>query len=295
MFNIDFHCHPDMKPYGRSFGKNIGKNSTNPKDDNSVWHADLPNVKDKMLHSLAGLVKFTQADMTTLLEGNVHVICASLYPIERNFFNNALGEAIVADLTSNLATGVGNARINDVQCCTDYFSDLNRIYNYYRELDGKEISTVYGPAKYKLVKNYGDIKPALADPVQWQKTIFVVLSIEGMHVLNSNLTLKQPEDATIMANLNALKKWPHPPLFVTLAHHFFNFLCGQAKSLEGSVGKVADQSNGLNDGITPLGYKVIRELLNPKTGRRIYIDIKHMSAKSRREYMLFLSDNFPGE
>lgn len=295
MFNIDFHCHPDMKPYGKSFRNIAGKNSINPKDSNSVWHADLPTVADRAIHSLAGLVKFTQADLTTLLNGNVHIICASMYPIERNFFANNLGEAIVADALVNLATGVGQERIDDVQCCTDYFADLNRIYQYYLQFDGKDVETVKGKACYKLVKNFAEIEANQAQPNLWQNTVFIVLSIEGMHAINSNLTLDKPDEANLMANLSALKKWPHPPFFVTLAHHFNNHLCGQAKSLDGAVGSVADQSDGMQSPITPLGLKVIKELLNKQTGRRIYIDIKHMNPQCRRQYFTLLANDYKGE
>jgi microsomal dipeptidase-like Zn-dependent dipeptidase len=46
-----------------------------------------------------------------------------------------------------------------------------------------------------------------------------------------------------------------------------------------------DQKTGVNTGITPLGWKVIEKLLS----KRIYIDIKHMSRQSRREYYKLLA------
>jgi len=86
-------------------------------------------------------------------------------------------------------------------------------------------------------------------------------------------------------NLKILKQWQHVPYFVTVAHHFYNHLCGHAKSLYDIVGSVSDQSEGMGTGFTELGKKVLREVLSSTNGKRIYIDIKHMSASQKRRWM----------
>ena len=83
------------------------------------------------------------------------------------------------------------------------------------------------------------------------------MTIEGLHSLNNNINV--PADETsFLNNLAAVKQWDHVPFFVTVAHHFYNELCGHAKSLTGIVGSATDQSFGLNTGLTALGKKVIR-------------------------------------
>jgi len=49
-----------------------------------------------------------------------------------------------------------------------------------------------------------------------------------------------------------------------------------------------NQKKGLNTGITELGRHVLRELLGRHNGKRIYIDTKHMSVQSRKEYFGFV-------
>ena len=88
------------------------------------------------------------------------------------------------------------------------------------------------------------------------------------------------------------------PAFMTFAHHFWNGLCGHARSLGGLVKCFVDQENGLGEGFTAAGKKVAIALLERKTGidgkeiPPIYIDFKHMSWKSRIDYYKLLDDNF---
>ena len=83
----------------------------------------------------------------------------------------------------------------------------------------------------------------------------------------------------------------HTPFYLTFCHMFWNLMAGHAKSfgakkglLQPGMENLFDQKLGQNEGITPLGKIVIEALLNRDNGRRILIDIKHMSLKSRLEY-----------
>lgn len=267
--HVDIHCHPSLKPYGKSFNRNpIGQNSTNVKDDNSLWYYDPPSLTDKLLNYIGGLTKFRQADATSLAYGNVKVICAALYPLEKGFVKTKLGTNIIGDTLQNFITGIGKKRIDYLQQMTDYFEDVEREYKYFTQLHNVTIEGL----KYVIVRNYSDIEAAE------ENTICIVITIEGLHVLNTTA----PDDI-VLANLDKIKAWPHKPFFVTIAHHFWNHLCGHAKSLSGVVGGVTDQSENINTGITDLGWKVIDKLLDKEN--RILIDIKHMSALSRQQYL----------
>lgn len=292
---VDFHCHPAMKPYGKSFNyKKIGVNHTNRSRSSSVWRYDPPSLADKLLNYIINLTKFSQANFTALSKGGVSVICASLYPIEKYFFENKLESEFLKDILANFATGVGKKRVDDVQGMTNYFMDLEREYDFYMQLNNVGFTLPEGRFKYRLVRNYADIVAVMETSKKETTkitTICVVMSIEGLHVLNSNIN-KPPNEQDFLKNLQTIKKWDAAPFFVTVAHHFWNHICGHAESFTKLVKKHVDQSEGLNLGFTAMGVKIVHELFNDKNGRRILIDIKHMSINSRQEYYAIL-DNTP--
>jgi microsomal dipeptidase-like Zn-dependent dipeptidase len=285
-----------MKPYGKSFDKNpTGANSANPKDDNSLWYFDPPSLTDKLLNYIGGLTKFSQANATALADGNVKVVCASLYPLEKWFVNNKLGTGLISDLLDDFALGIGENRINFIQVIQDYFSDLECEYSFYKQLHGAVINSGGAATRYVIAKNYNDIEGYLAqDSINQTNTVCFVLTIEGMHVLNTGLG-KEPDEMTVLSNLDKIKNWEFCPFFVTVAHHFWNNLCGHARSLTGIVGQEADQSDHLGAGFTELGFKVVDRLLDRSQGKRILIDIKHMSAVARQQYLQKLNTDHKNE
>jgi microsomal dipeptidase-like Zn-dependent dipeptidase len=293
---IDFHCHPSMKPYGKSFNNQpVGQNNANRRRKNSIWFYDSPNLFERAIQLFAGMPKFTESDCTTLSYGNVRLICASLYPIEKGFFRNKLGSGVISELAASFITSVGEPRVDFIQNIQNYFEDLVREYAFYRQLNGTEVNTEAGKCKYVLIDNFQAIEDHVsANPSDEERTIFILMSIEGLHVLNNNINAA-PNEASFKANLMAIKQWPHPPFFVTVAHHFYNELCGHAKSLTGIVGNNTDQSHGLNTGFTALGKTIVKETLSNQNGKRIYIDIKHMSAQSRKEYFSILATDYAAE
>lgn len=294
-FFIDFHCHPSMKPYGKSFEADMtGSNDSNRRRKNSIWFYDSPNLLERAIQLFTGISKFTQSDCTTLAYGNVRLVCASLYPIEKGFFRNKLGSGVISELVDSFITSVGETRVDHIQNITDYFEDVQNEYNFYRQLDGVEIKTDAGRYKYKLIGGFGEIENYLAANPADEKVIFIIMTIEGLHVLNSNIN-EAPDSDSFLENLRAIKTWPHAPFFVTFAHHFFNELCGHARSLTGIVGNNTDQSVGLGTGFTQLGKNVLRETLSDRNGKRMYIDIKHMSAQSRKEYFHILATDYATE
>lgn len=285
---VDFHCHPAMKPFGKSF--NLlpnGKNSTKTENQNSVWWYNPPSFIDKVINYLSGLTKFSQANFSSLAYGGVEVVCVSLYPLEKWFIRNKIKNETFLDLASNFAMGIGQNRIDHIQEMTNYFEDLEKEYRFYKQLDGQVIELPEGKFCYKLVKNNHEIKTIQQTNSTDITTICVILSIEGMHVLNTGLK-QSPNETEVLSNLNRIKNWEHRPLFVTFTHHFWNHLCGHSASLSGFVKKHTDQSEGMNEGFTELGKKVLQGLLDNTNGKRILIDIKHMSSKSRNEYFDYL-------
>jgi Membrane dipeptidase (Peptidase family M19) len=290
---IDLHCHPAMKPYGRSFDnpRLARQNTMDVADPSSIWHYDPPSVTDKFFNYVFGLTKFRQSDLTSSLYGQVKIISASLYPIEKGFVNNNFGSGVLSDSAVNLATGLGKNRVNHLQSMSDYFTDLEDEYEFYKQLSGKIVKVDNKDVRYVLIRNFNELETLTSNPLQGVETIAIFLSIEGAHVLNCGLDPenKSADEAEVLRNLERIKQWSHPPFFITVAHHFYNELCGHAPSLSGFMARVMDQSYGMNKGFERLGWDVIESMLSTQNGPRILVDLKHMSPQSRKEYMDYLS------
>lgn len=129
-----------------------------------------------------------------------------------------------------------------------------------------------------------------------EQEVRVVLTIEGMHALSMDKNLEVVPEKKLFDRMRYLKE-KTAIFFITFAHHFDNGLCGHARSMPvilRTLGLVKQESR-INEGFTDLGRKALLFLLgikqeqgewipDPDAGRRILIDVKHMSAASRIEY-----------
>lgn len=295
----DIHSHPTMKSYGHSFPSR--ENNISPRSKNSIWFYDPPNFFEKLIDLLGGLVKYRQSNFSALGFGNTAIVFASLYPIERSFFDNKLETGCFNDMVLNFVTSVGKKRIDYIQAITDYFPDLENEYDYLKQLNGKTVKLFdRAPYQYILAKNATDLDTILnEDTIENKKvnTIAVFITIEGAHVFGTGIKPEKnhANPKLVLQNVDKVKNWIHRPVFITLAHHFYNELCGHAKSLTGIVQKAVDQSFGLNEGLTQLGYDVVGKLLDNSNHTRILIDIKHMSRISRLEYFNLLETKYKNE
>lgn len=176
--------------------------------------------------------------------------------------------------------------------------------------------------RYKVVKNFAEVESILNtnNSDTNQRTIAIIFTIESMHALgtghvdfNGNLNKFNVSDEVLLKRVDALKgiasdiekAWEYSPAWVTMTHAFNNGICGYAQPLLKNIRELLDYSepfsNGktapkyqstINTGLTPIGKKVIERLLgiDPVSlsrtipGKRIHIDTKHMSTKSRQEY-----------
>lgn len=138
---------------------------------------------------------------------------------------------------------------------------------------------------YEIAKNTSDIQRI----IETEEKIAFVFTIEGANVFNTNDNL-----SSIKQKINEIKLWKDTPIFfISFAHHFFNHLCGHAHSIPDIGNLVLDQSKGMNTGINTKGIETLKYLLslddnfeyNPDSlGRRIFVDVKHMSSLSRKDF-----------
>lgn len=295
-YYIDIHCHPSLKPFGKSFKKRIttGENSADPNDTNSIWYTEKPKLFKKVLNVFLRLTKWRQSDFSSILKGNGKVIITSLYPMEKGvvMHSDKKNVKLIGRLLRNLVIGIGMRRIQHIQNMEDYFVDLLNEYDYYIQLHETSVNINGVNKTYKLVKSVSEIDYSK------ENTLHVIMSIEGAHVFNSGLQLagKPVADKTeVLKNVKIVKNWDFKPLFIGLAHHFDNELCGFSKSFSGIVSKLFNQNADKDQGITPIGKDVIIELLNNEDGKRIFIDLKHMNPKSRYEYYNLVDTKYKDE
>jgi microsomal dipeptidase-like Zn-dependent dipeptidase len=70
-------------------------------------------------------------------------------------------------------------------------------------------------------------------------------------------------------------------------------LCGHSESLKGLIAKNCDQHLGLGTGFTPLGKEVLNMLLDNTGGKRILVDIKHLSPLARKQFFEMRKNQYP--
>lgn len=292
------HCHPSLKPYGKSFKYQPQKlNNLNSGRKNSIWHYSPPNFIERQVNKVLTLTKFTQTDMTALAKADCKVVVISFYPFEKHFLKDKiLGLKGISDLLVNFAAGVSQKRIDFLRNHDSYFQDLIDEYNYYMELHNFAQVIRGVTYTYRMVSNYDDITNNINSFTSDRRIISLVPSIEGAHAFETGLDKDNDtaDEDTVLNNIETVKNWEHKPFFITLAHHFFNEICGHARSI--SIGAIKDNQNrGLDTDITELGFKVIDKLLDNTNNKRILIDIKHMSKASRTSFYELLDTTYAGE
>lgn len=160
---------------------------------------------------------------------------------------------------------------------------LKRLFVNKKKVMERDAKNLKATGEYVLANNGQNVVDAICE----NKTAFV-LTIEGTNVFNT-----QEDYNSIKNKIAEVKRWREPVFFITFSHHFYNHLAGHAHSIPDEGNLLLDQSEGMNSGFTEKGLEVLRYLLaiddngtyNPeKYGRRILIDVKHLNAKSRKEY-----------
>lgn len=178
----------------------------------------------------------------------------------------------------------------------DYWEELLLEYDFIKRGDRErhkvEFATGEGPqiveGSYRVATGVEDVQAVIE---RNEDDLAVVLTIEGGHVFSVGTDLKPVDLSVMLERIEALKNWEHPVLFLTLAHHFDNGICGHAHSLVDAADWIMDQEFRLNQGLDPeRGMPVVRALLDldedlkDQGGKRIHLDVRHMSARSRKAY-----------
>jgi microsomal dipeptidase-like Zn-dependent dipeptidase len=252
----------------------------------------------------------SQGDFIKLSKGGVRVLFLSLYPVEQGFLTfHPLGleTGDITDALAHLILNMPKKRADEIQKYEhDYYADLLSEYNFLQKFADPYTKNIrlnlfrHKKFKYRIVANFDELNSILnldsdfnSNP-ESDDTIAVILTIEGAHSLGAgqlNTAALDYNDLSpvLKDNIAKLKKLGPPgkegihcPFFISLSHHFWNQLGGHAVSLWKVLRKVFNQNTGINEGIKELGKLVIDEFLSKDNGKRILIDVAHMSIRVRQ-------------
>lgn len=322
----DLHCHIHLRNY---LWLCRLREELKAKCEYHAWHT-IPSDLHR-LNNARRATGYSQGDLVMLTNGGARLVVNSLYPLETGFLKVAQkpsrGSIPVLRHLLRLATHhrlplraamqrifmrIPVRTIRYMQSdkysywetlCDEYDFLLatngkrmkNKIYDY----DNK-VLTPHQLEKYKqlapqvyeaegmytIPRNREELQRILDDE---NGGMAMVLSAEGAHIFGTDKAKTLEE---LLQNVRKLKSWEHPFLFITLAHHFFNKLCGHARSFPEKAIHVLNQDEGLNSGFTEWGWALVRELLGidannerkPELGYRILPDFKHLSVQGRKEF-----------
>lgn len=324
----DLHVHPSFKPFNRKDYEETNIWTFMPEDD--VLINGLPSLIRDMIGPTK---KHSQTNLNSLLRGKVRGIFCVLHPFERGWlvrkkgFLSGLANLFLRyDKRKNeigsALSGMHIEKINKIfreevegGQSVDYYQDTFAEYQF---LVKSTMEAGPSGSRFFIVTNFDEYKRIVDNQPE---TVAGILTVEGGHAFgkfpkwNTHLTewkdLSDQEKVFIsegyFTNIDKLKGKnytsgsdvfdpDHTPLFTTLVHMYNNYLAGHAKSYSGLSSSIFDQRTGMDGDITELGKEVIRRLLHrSKKERRILIDVKHLSAKSRQTYYDLLANEYKNE
>ena len=277
---FDLHCHPGLKTFltGNDESSRL-----------SCWETfdlrGLLGFADK--HCLGDMLD-SNSSLTQLRNGHVRIAVVGLYAYERSMITakiTVLNIHLFSLRTlARIANRLGNRQI-DHTVLNRISTDPSNYFDVFREVE-RHLLSAQGdppPPRYILVNSPADIV---------DNELNIVRSIEGGHNLFGAVSPGSNVEAMVLNNLDSLKSSDPRYFFFAPAHLESNRLCTHAYGMK----IITDERflpDGSEYGISDLGRKVIEKALEKNEERqkkRILIDIKHMSLRSRLMYYAMLQE-----
>jgi len=290
---IDIHVNSSKKPFNsRSNGMQLG-----------LWepidHECGYNISSQVMSNFGGRVpKKSQSHLEALVRGNTRIACLNLSPIEQKFINtnNALTDNNKKSTVACVA-GVDANQLFLRRKEIDYFKDLVENINFVRNFEKRPYYVNGFKYNFSLIRDEEDMEEVGKDP----NKVGMVLTVEGGHALghsiyiDDNITDLDEYRKFVLQNVDRLKGvlplsdilddyLDVPILWLSICKTFDNGLGGHANSLTKAEQSVYYKAKKINPRPTKLGIEVIERLISKDEGRRILIDIKHMSLDFRTRY-----------
>jgi len=292
----DVHLHSALKPF-------------NSLDvcSYSIWEPINHNCEGKLsklfVSSSKEVPRYSQCHFEGLMQGNVGLGFLSLTPLEKGMMHvRLLNEKKKGKGTMACVSGV---ELEDMPCRKaqiNYYEDLRANIEYVLAAEGQNYYMNAMPKQYEVAKSREHLQELLAD----EHKLAIVLNIEGGHSLGLSLEendISQTEEYAqfYLKNVDRMKGvlpltegkedyLEQPILSMNINHFFWNGLSGHARTFSGLQTFVFGGKKGVGEGLTPLGKKVIKKMLDQENGRRILVDVKHMSLDARLWYYSYLEE-----
>ena len=286
----DIHCHSAFKPFNSQATTKY-----------NIWEQIDHDCDGKMsklfVDGAKEVPKTTQCHLEGMMRGNVRLGYVSLTPIEKGMLNvRFMNEKKKGTNTMACVSGAELDEMIKKNEVINYYNDLAENIKFLRDgqnvpyfIDGRSCT-------YEMIKSREQLAEVLKNPDK----IALLFTVEGGHSLGlslegNDISESPAYESFYLANVDRMKGikpleeggkeyLDFPLLSINLNHFFWNGLGGHSRTFSNIQNLVFGQNKGADDGITELGKKVVERLLDKNNGRRILLDIKHMSLESRRWY-----------
>ncbi|MFK7799834.1 MAG: peptidase [Aureispira sp.] len=292
---IDIHINASKKPF----------NSRSTGLEYSLWEPlfhECGTEDDRsktVMQNIGSIVpKQSQSHFEALAKGNTRIACLNLSPIEQQFINtnNALTDKNKRRSVS-CVSGVNANELFLRRKEIDYFKDLVENINFIERFEDKPYVVNGFAYRFSLIKNSKELQAIALD----NNRLGMFLTVEGGHALghsiyiNDKITDLNEYKSLVLENVDRLKGAKPlidgfdiyldvPIMWISLCKSYNNGLGGNSNSLSKAFQNIYNRPDGVNAKETKLGIDVIERLLSKDKGRRVLIDIKHMSLSFRTRY-----------
>jgi len=255
---FDLHCHPSFK----SFLSNRDENKRLSCWDNMTFDVSL------------GILN-SQSSLDQMKKGKVKLAVAVLYGLEWGFARTG-----IIKLAAGLSPNIEKRFLQAIERKDYGYNEL--LHGEHRHLVNCTNSRALN--EVVIVNNMDTDYNANNDKIH------LILAVEGGHnFYDEKQIVVDPKK--VLNNLRFFKDPSNPRiLYVTLTHLSQSDYCTHAFGMKLINHHVFYPQK---KGITALGKKFIREALSTTDGRRVLIDIKHMSLLSRKQFYKIRNDEFP--
>lgn len=291
----DIHVHSSIKPFN---SRHIEKTS----HWELIEHNCEEDISDFFIKNTEQLPRRSQSNFEALVKGNVGFICLSLTPLERQMLHPRLLNIKQKGVhTFACLSGVQTSYEFIIKEEMNYYADLAANLQFVIQGENKPYYINNVPHFFEIIKTKQQFEAVNNDPHR----LAVILSIEGAHALGNSVSIDKDITESpnyhqfVLNNVDRLKgtrpliegfsdTLKYPVLFLGLDHFFWNGICGHARTFTGTQELVFGVQKKSDGGFTPLGRKVLHKMLDKEQGKRILVDVKHMSLQSRQEYYTYL-------
>lgn len=255
------------------------------------------SLPSELRNTHGDIPKYSQANLLALRRSNTRVFGLHLNIPEKQYFELEPGEEYKdVALIDECVKGYKRSIQAYVSEDTDYFVDLLR---YLRFVSAQEDLPYYANGRklsFRVLRKEADLDEVLADPTLMAATV----SIFGAHNLSSyfyikkNLVNSADYHKIVLENLERLKGarplidhteeyLGYPISHLRLASTFMNGLGGDISSFRDVASTEQSKHSALKEqeGLSSLGQKLVREMLNQDNGRRILVDVSGLHPNAR--------------